>query len=494
MSKNKTQKAEVQGGFDDNPLNLPLIPIYKPIPVISTPVSKSGTWITDRAWICGVAGALAVALCAWWFNATGALESGIFLFDYQITTTRHDTLLAALFIISGVMLCFEWIRLWKWEGSEFFNLAPDLKQKRYSHFLGNCLINYFLNLSLLWLVILVFHTAGEYGFRNQSAYYQPWFRFLEIVWNAYLVGGFAYVVLTRALKHSPEADRREIIVPLGKAFGWIASRLLRAPSLRPAFDHYDKKAVRALLVKVFFTPLMTVFFCDQFPHFVNNVGYLFHGLPEAIANNSYTHHQFNQDFFHISIAIIFSVDVALAWCGYVVSSRWVDNQTASAEPTMLGWVVCLVCYPPFQMFLGLYYGSPGEHEILTLFENQSLITFYTAMMVTSYMVYMSATLWFGVRFSNMTNRGIIRKGPFAFIRHPAYASKNFSWWIVMFPVVIYNGFHADMEIALLQTMGLILMTFDYYMRAMTEERHLSLDPVYMEYCKQVPYRFIPGVI
>jgi hypothetical protein len=53
------------------------------------------------------------------------------------------------------------------------------------HFAGNALINYFLNLGLLAFVILFFQTAGEYGYMNQSPYYQPWFRFLELAWYYY---------------------------------------------------------------------------------------------------------------------------------------------------------------------------------------------------------------------------------------------------------------------------------------------------------------------
>ncbi|HEX5056165.1 MAG TPA: hypothetical protein VFX02_06670 [Gammaproteobacteria bacterium] len=503
MSKNRTQKLEVQ--LDSSSLNLPLAPISNASPVISTAASKSGAWITDYAWISGLAGAITVLLCAWWFNETQMLEKGLFIFGYQLTGERRDTLLAALCIIAGVMLLCEFLRLWLWEGKDFFRLDPDLAQKRYSHFLGNALINYFLNLGLLYFVILFFHSAGEYGYISNNSYYQPWFRFLEMAWYIYGPGllsdgqglglflGVPYVILTRALKYDPDADRRDMSILPAKVLGWAASQLLSVKSLRPTFGDYDKKAARALLVKVFFGPLMTVFFCDQFPHLVSNVGYVFGWVGEALANGSYTHNQFNNDFFNISIALIFSIDVGLAWCGYVTSSRWVGNQTASAEPTMLGWIVCVICYPPFQMFLGLYYAAPGEREVLQ-FENQWLITLFTAMMVTSYIVYMSATLWFGARFSNLTNRGIIRKGPFAIVRHPAYASKNFSWWIVMFPAIVWNATHTGLEVALMQTMGLVLMTWMYYMRAMTEERHLSLDPAYLDYCKQVRYRFIPGVI
>ena len=160
---------------------------------------------------------------------------------------------------------------------------------------------------------------------------------------------------------------------------------------------------------------------------------------------------------------------------------------------MLGWLVCIVCYPPFQMFLGLYYAAPGEREVLQ-YSNQYLVTFFGSAMVLSYLVYMSATLFFGVRFSNLTHRGIIRKGAYAFVRHPAYASKNFAWWCVMFPAIIYNAMHSGFYNALLETFGLIFMTWMYYMRANTEERHLmQVDPYYAEYCKQVKYRFIPKV-
>ena len=249
--------------------------------------------------------------------------------------------------------------------------------------------------------------------------------------------------------------------------------------------------MRALLVKLFFAPLMTVFFSDQFAHLVHNVGYLSNRMFGEVGN--YSHALFNSDLFNISISLIFSIDTTLAWCGYVVSSRWVDNQTTSAEPTMLGWIVCIVCYPPFQRFLGLYYSPPGEHAILDL-PNPSLVTLFTVMMLLSYLVYVSATMFFGVRFSNVTNRGIIRKGPYAIVRHPAYAGKNFAWWCVMFPAILYNATHTGLSVALLQVLGLLLMTWIYYWRAITEERHLSLDPAYQDYCNQVKYRFIPGVL
>ncbi|WP_245792104.1 methyltransferase family protein [Teredinibacter waterburyi] len=455
--------------------------------------TKENSWVTDRAWVCGVIGALTLLLLAYWYNRADLLNTGVSIFGVQLTDNRLDSILAAVFMSSLAMLVAEFVRLWLRDKSNFFVVDPLLTSKQYGVFLTRAVSNYLLFLLALWLVVVFFHTAGEYGFRRQEPFYRGWFRFLDLALTAYIWAGLPYVLITRAVKYNPDADQRDTSSLLSKLMLYPVGRLSGISALRPDFTEYDKKIARALLVKMFFTPLMTVFFVDQFPHLVANVGYLLDTLPQNILKDVYTHRAFNRDFFNISVALIFSIDVALAWCGYVVSSRWVDNQTISAEPSMLGWMVTIICYPPFQMVLGLYYASPGEREVLR-FANQYAVSIFTIMMVSSYVVYMSATLWFGVRFSNLTNRGIIRKGPFALIRHPAYASKNFAWWCVMFPAIIYNASHTGIELALMQTLGLVLTTWIYYMRAITEERHLSADPQYLEYCKQVKYRFIPGVI
>lgn len=467
----------------------------EPTLVEATATNENQEWVTDKAWISGLAGALTVIGLAAWYNVNQFLSKGVSLFGIKITDNRIDSILLALGIITAVMLSIELVRIYRWDSRFRFKVSPKLRSGNYSSFVIECVINYIFYVMLLWLVVKFFHTAGEYGYVKQNQYYQPWFRFLEIVWIGYLWCGLPYVLVTRALKNNDEADKMD--------YGFYFQRVLAYPfsfinlegksRQSPYFSETDKKITRGLLVKLFFTPLMTVFFIGQFPHLVSNIGYLADGLPNAIASGTYSHKTFNNDFFNISISFIFSIDVALAWVGYVISSRWVDNQTSSAEPTMLGWVVCLVCYPHFQYMLSIYYGAPGERDAISLFENQAIVTLCMAFMVASYFVYMAATVWFGTRFSNLTNRGIIRKGPFAFIRHPAYASKNFAWWCIMFPAVLYNATHSGIEIAIGQTLGLMLMTYVYYLRAMTEEKHLSADPCYQEYCKQVKYRFIPKV-
>lgn len=468
--------------------------VPEPNPTLDALRSASrGAWVTDRAWICGVAGAAAVVLIAYWYNLSNALRDGLSIFGNIVSDNKTDTLLAALFMVTAVMIVCEAIRLWLRSSERYLTIHPDVQGGHYFRFFVDALFNYLLYVALLALAIAFYRAANEYGFHKNAPYYQPWFRFLEIAWSTYLWAGLPYVLITRALKYDPHASERDLTRTFSRVLYFFLAVLPPLKKLHQGFDERDRKNARGLLVKLFFAPLMTVFFCDQFQHLVANVGYVLDGLPSAIAAGNYTHLRFNRDLFNISMALIFSIDVALAWCGYIVATRWLDNQTASAEPTLLGWMVCIACYPPFQMALGLYFTIPGDRAILQM-PNATLVSIFTLMMVASYVIYMSATLWFGVRFSNLTNRGIIRTGPFALVRHPAYASKNFAWWCVMFPYILYNITNTGVGVALFHILGLIFMTGFYYLRALTEERHLMADPHYQAYCQQVKYRFIPGVL
>ena len=93
-------------------------------------------------------------------------------------------------------------------------------------------------------------------------------------------------------------------------------------------------------------------------------------------------------------------------------------------------------------------------------------------------VYAWATVAFGFRFSNLTHRGILTHGPYAWSKHPAYVSKNLFWWLSVLPFLAVSGNPADMA---RNTALLAGVTGIYYWRALTEERHLSSDPAYRDY-------------
>jgi protein-S-isoprenylcysteine O-methyltransferase Ste14 len=93
-------------------------------------------------------------------------------------------------------------------------------------------------------------------------------------------------------------------------------------------------------------------------------------------------------------------------------------------------------------------------------------------------IYAWATVAFGYRFSNLTDRGIITNGPYSWTKHPAYVSKNLFWWFATIPMLATTGSVVD---AIRNTAVLATVSGVYYWRARTEERHLSADPVYRDY-------------
>jgi protein-S-isoprenylcysteine O-methyltransferase Ste14 len=81
------------------------------------------------------------------------------------------------------------------------------------------------------------------------------------------------------------------------------------------------------------------------------------------------------------------------------------------------------------------------------------------------------------------NRGIVSKGPFRSVRHPIY----FGW------LILSLGY--AMSFASERNILLIAMTLPFMVwRIGQEEVHLTADPEYLQYMKQVRYRLWPGVL
>lgn len=455
-------------------------------------IDKYDSQLVDGSWISGICGAITVLLCAYWYYATNTLLSGVRVLGFQITTTSVDSVLFVLFSTVAVMCLLEIGRSIYYQRSKYFSVRPGLSSWNLFEIFSQSVICYLGYMVVFWFAILLYKYANEYGFERGDIYYNAWFRMIDILWKVFLWGGFPYIFLTKVVKHDSVADYSDFSSVLFRALPNFLFRPGRSNN-GVNFSSNDWRVMRGFIIKLFFLPLMTVFFVDQFPHLVSNIRYINNELVSEISNGIYSHAQFNVDFFNISVAAIFSVDVALAWCGYGISSRWLNNQSRSIESTFLGWFVCLVCYPPFQMFLGLYVTTPSESDILKI-SNEWVVTIFTGMMVLSYLIYLLSTICLGLRFSNLSNRGIVRTGVYKYVRHPAYASKNMAWWFVMFPFIIYNLEASGLHVAIMQVLALMLMTWIYYLRALTEERHLSQDEGYIEYCQNVKYRFLPKLI
>lgn len=184
------------------------------------------------------------------------------------------------------------------------------------------------------------------------------------------------------------------------------------------------------------------------------------------------------------IETLFLVDVQIGTVGYLLTFRPLDAHIRSGNPFLAGWVAALMCYPPF------VWGTMGNANVLAyeaatggwshwFAGSPPLLWAWAVLLVCLTAIYAWATFAFGIRFSNLTYRGVVTNGPYRFTRHPAYLSKNAFWWCSTLPFLVTNGSFTDM---VRNTVMLGIVSGIYYWRARTEEAHLlAEDAKYREY-------------
>jgi protein-S-isoprenylcysteine O-methyltransferase Ste14 len=186
------------------------------------------------------------------------------------------------------------------------------------------------------------------------------------------------------------------------------------------------------------------------------------------------------------IKCMFMIDVVFATVGYVLTMKPLDAHIRTANPYAAGWTAALLCYPPFILMgdygpLDYHMGTAGPSGWTHWLEGYPLATvFMGAWLVFLTGIYAWATVAFGFRFSNLTHRGILTNGPYAWTKHPAYVSKNLFWWFGVLPFFAVTGNPVDM---IRNTAICAMVSGVYYWRARTEEQHLSSDPAYVEYAE-----------
>lgn len=175
------------------------------------------------------------------------------------------------------------------------------------------------------------------------------------------------------------------------------------------------------------------------------------------------------------IGLLFMVDVQIGTVGYLLTLRPLDSHIRSANPHLDGWLAALICYPPFVLMGGggvLDYHPATAEWSAWLAASPALLWLWGGVLVALTAVYAWATVAFGIRFSNLTYRGIITHGPYCLTRHPAYVSKNAFWWLSTMPFLATSGSAVD---CIRNTCILALVSATYYWRARTEERHLLAE-------------------
>jgi protein-S-isoprenylcysteine O-methyltransferase Ste14 len=250
------------------------------------------------------------------------------------------------------------------------------------------------------------------------------------------------------------------------------------------FDDIDQKVLAqhllGWLIKGFFMPLMFVFMCNDIL---------------AFWKYDITKFSFIKIDYETIFQFLYYIDVGIVSMGYLLTLRITDTHIRSAEPSMIGWLAALSCYQPFWSLLGAqYFDTDTKFKWGDwLADSPILYNIWGITILLLIIFYVWATVIFGPRFSNLTNRGIITNGPYRFTKHPAYISKNLSWWLVNIPFLGQGSFDDNLRNCLM----LLALNGIYTLRAKTEERHLSMDPGYVRYALYMEnfgiFRFIQKI-
>ncbi|HMO05035.1 MAG TPA: isoprenylcysteine carboxylmethyltransferase family protein [Kiritimatiellia bacterium] len=323
------------------------------------------------------------------------------------------------------------------------------------------------------------HTAGLRAFTNE---------FAGLSGQDFLTGIYAgYVASLLVFYLAEQAPGVAKSVAAMRGLFRLAAQL--SGGSRAPLPRDERLGLLAMLLKGFFAPLMLLSLFEFSSNMARNAGYLL-----AFASDLPDHFLplFNAYGFWFLFQLILFLDVFFYTTGYLVEHPSLKNGIRSVDPTLLGWVVVLACYPPFnQVSARLLGGSVADFP---QFASPVVHLAVNGVMLGLMALFTSASVALNLKASNLTHRGIVDRGPYRFVRHPAYVAKNLAWWLGSLPA-LGLAWERSFAAFVFAVSSIAAWNCLYVMRALTEEAHLrSVDGDYEAYCRRVRWRFIPGVI
>lgn len=320
---------------------------------------------------------------------------------------------------------------------------------------------------------------------------------LQGQWQFGLFGVDA-VITVHALFITLIAIYAVILIPYYAAYPWMRSKAytfaqgvwfaLRRDRSDPQLSPIARQAGLALLLKFFFAPLMINWCLIHVANLTGSLLQLIDGAEGGLSGREL----FDTSLFWAAFQLILFVDTLLFTIGYIIELPRLGNRIRSVDPTFFGWFICLACYPPFNDLTLRF--LEWQSSDFPQFANDLLHFTINVAVLGALAIFSWASISLGFKASNLTNRGIVSHGPYAFVRHPAYAAKNFAWWLGALPLIGTMLAAGEWRAFTYTLLALFGWTAIYALRALTEERHLRmLDNGYTEYAQKVRWRFVPGL-
>ena len=257
----------------------------------------------------------------------------------------------------------------------------------------------------------------------------------------------------------------------------------------------EKQSMMIVFMQTFFATFSAHMLCETYiPNLSYNLDFIHVMFQQAMLDISKLGIwagliQFIVDTGDVLLKIIFTITTLVFLVSYLSDTTVFKNKIKSIDTTPLGVFSCLCCYYPVTIFT--YSFIRVTEQTLMPVENTTLLAILNLIVILANLGSLIAILRLGTKAGNLTNRGIVTGFPYNIIRHPDYTMQIIFIITTTIPLMLISQYGIVEKIMMLLTT--LVWIYIYYLRAVTEERHLIQDPEYQQYVEKVKYRFIPKV-
>lgn len=190
------------------------------------------------------------------------------------------------------------------------------------------------------------------------------------------------------------------------------------------------------------------------------------------------------------IKLAMTINLIILAISYLSDLDLFKNKIKSVDTTPLGVISCIMCYYPVVLLTDKFL-QVTEDSLLPV-NNSALLAGLNLFAIIANFGMMIAVLRLGTKSGNLTNRSIVTGFPYNVVRHPEYSMQIF--YIIITTIPLYLASDMGYGDKFFVTVTTLAWIFIYYLRAITEERHLIKDSKYQEYVLNVKHRFLPWLI
>lgn len=314
--------------------------------------------------------------------------------------------------------------------------------------------------------------------------------FFTIYYLGYVL--FAYPIL---IKFKPKSVLSSNNVAI---FEYIKRQFVKCDSTEQWLKNIEpkeneKQAMMILFMKAFFGVLSITLICNKYiPSLDYNISFLKEMFNQALiygeANGVVLGTiQYIDDTADMWLTFMMMFSTIILAISYLTDLDLFKNKIKSIDTTPLGVITCIMCYYPITILTNQVIISYTE-ELIPV-QNLVLRVILNVLVILVNLISLISIARLGTKSGNLTNRGIVTGFPYNIVRHPNYTMQMF--YLILTTIPLYFVWDLTILDKILYSIGTIGWIYVYYLRSITEERHLIKDPEYQKYVDSVKYRFIP---